>query len=110
MANAIITRDKLPDSKSIEISTVSLGNVAFITAPNELFDAISVYVEEHAPYDKVMTFGYCNGYEGYIPSNKGFSYTCYETDTCRFCPGIGEEFQSAFLQMLNELKNDDGNS
>ena len=108
MANAIRARAGMPDSKHIELGAVSLGDLAFITTPNELFDAISVYVEENAPYSKVMAIGYCNGYEGYIPSAEGFAYTCYETDTCRFYPEIGEEFQNQLLQMLHDLKNSCG--
>ena len=105
MANAIRARVGMPDSKRIEFGAVSIGDLAFVTTPNELFDAISVYVEENAPYSKVMAIGYCNGYEGYIPSAEGFAYTCYETDTCRFYPEIGEEFQNQLLQMLRDLKN-----
>ncbi len=103
-ANAILKREELPEIYSLELNAITLGDVAIVTAPNELFDTLSVYVEDHAPFGKVLTFGYCNDYRGYIPSKFGFEYTCYESDCCRFCPGIGEKIRDTFLEMLREMK------
>lgn len=105
-ANAMYGRYHDPaETEDSELNAVSFGEeLAFVTAPNELFDTISVYVEDHAPYKKVLTLGYCNGYTGYIPSKYGFEYTCYESDCCHFKPGCGEIYQDTFLKMLNELK------
>ena len=105
-ANAMYGRFHDPDdTEDSELNAVCFGDeLAMITAPNELFDTISVYVEDHAPFAKVLTLGYCNGYTGYIPSAYGFEYTCYESDCCHFKPGCGEVYQDTFVQMLNELK------
>jgi len=70
------------------------------------FDTLSVYVEEHAPFKKVLTFGYANNAQGYIPSAYGFQYSCYESDCCYFLPGIGEKIRDTHLQMLNKLKQE----
>lgn len=104
-AGAIISKSSMEDTNEIELNAITLGELALVTAPNELFDTISAYVEEHAPQAKVLTLGYCNGMLGYIPSQFGFEYTCYESDCCRFHPGIGETIRDTFLEMLNELKN-----
>lgn len=104
-AGAIISRNNMDDTDQLELNAITLGELAIVTAPNELFDTNSVYVEDHAPFAKVLTLGYCNGAKGYIPSKFGFEYTCYESDCCRFKPGIGEIIQDTFLQMLNALKN-----
>ena len=103
-AGVIITRTKLPATLSEELSAVTIGNLAFVAAPNELFDTLSVYVEEHAPYTKVLTLGYANGHYGYIPSKFGYEYTCYESDTTRYAPGAGEELAQTLCTMLEELK------
>ncbi len=103
-AGAMLGRADLPDTCPIELNAITLGDLAIVTAPNELFDTLSVYVEDHAPYGKVLTFGYSNGMQGYIPSAFGFEYTCYESDCCRFLPGIGETIRDTFLEMLEELK------
>ena len=97
----------LPETEDSELNAVCFGQeLAFVTAPNELFDTLTMYVEDHAPFKKVLMFGYCNGYTGYIPSAYGFEYTSYETDCCHFNPGCGEIYRDTFLEMLNELKGD----
>lgn len=105
-ANSLFHRyHGLPDAETSELNAVAFGDaLALITAPNELFDTISVYVEDHAPFSKVLTIGYCNGYTGYIPTAYGFEYTCYESDCCHFNPGCGEIFRDTFMEMLDKLK------
>ena len=103
-AGAIISRSQRGESMDVELDTLTIGDeVAICTAPNELFDTNTVYVEEHSPYAMTMTFGYSNGYRGYIPSAIGWEYTSYESDCCFFLPGCGETIQDTFLSMLNEL-------
>ena len=103
-ANAIIARYNRGESMEVELDTVTIGDqVAICTAPNELFDTNTMYVEEHSPYAMTMTFGYSNGYRGYIPSAYGWEYTSYESDCCFFLPGCGETIQNTFLSMLDEL-------
>ena len=95
----------LPETEDSELNAVSFGDsLALVTAPNELYDTLTVYVEDHAPFEKVLMVGYCNGYTGYIPSAYGFEYTSYETDCCHFNPGCGEIYRDTFLEMLKELK------
>jgi len=103
-AGAIISRVSRPETMDVELNTITIGEeIAFCTAPNELFDTNTVFVEEHSPYKMTMTFGYSNGYRGYIPSAYGWEYTSYESDCSYFMPGCGEEIQDTFLSMLGEL-------
>ena len=103
-AGSIISRATRPETMDVELNTITIGDeIAICTAPNELFDTNSVYVEEHSPYAMTMTFGYSNGYRGYIPSAFGWEYTCYESDCCYFLPGCGEQIQDTFLSMLDSL-------
>ena len=103
-AGAIISRVSRPETMDVELNTITIGDdIAICTAPNELFDTNTVFVEEHSPYKMTMTFGYSNGYRGYIPSAYGWEYTSYESDCSYFMPGCGEEIQDTFLSMLSEL-------
>lgn len=103
-AGAIISRYNRGESMDVELDTLAIGDeVAICTAPNELFDTNTVYVEENSPYAMTMTFGYSNGYRGYIPSAIGWEYTSYESDCCYFLPGSGETIQDTFLSMLDEM-------
>lgn len=104
-ATSIIRRFHGPQELDLELNTITIGEeLAFVTAPNELFDTISVMVEEGSAYAQTLTLGYCNAYRGYIPSKFGYEYTCYESDATWFEPGIGEQIAQQFIKMLKEMK------
>ena len=104
-ASAIIRRFNSPQEADLELNTITVGEeLAFVTAPNELFDTISMLVEEGSVYPHTLTLGYCNAYRGYIPSKLGYEYTCYESDATWFEPGIGEIIADTFIAMLKEMK------
>ncbi len=104
-ATATLRRYDAPQTKTLELNALCLGpDVGLVTAPNELFDTISVMTEEGSPYPMTFTLGYCGAYMGYIPSKLGYEYTCYESDATWFVPGIGEEIAENFIRMLKEIK------
>lgn len=104
-ATAIIRRFNGPKELDLELNTITVGDeLAFVTAPNELFDTISVLVEEGSVYPHTLTLGYCNAYRGYIPSKLGYEYTCYESDATWFEPGIGETIADTLTSMLKEMR------
>ena len=106
-ANAIVanySRTTEKDGKLI-MNAVSIGDsFAFVTFPGELFDAISVGVEEGSPFQSTMLVGYSNGHIGYLPSAYAFEYTSYETDITRFAEGTGEIVRDQYISMLESLK------
>lgn len=105
-ATSILRRFSKPQEEPLELNTITVGEeLAFATAPNELFDTISVLVEEGSPYPYTLTLGYCNAYRGYIPSKLGYEYTCYESDATWFEAGIGELIAEKLTTMLKEMKD-----
>ena len=100
----VLGRATMPETIDLELNAIALGELAIVTAPNELFDFISVYTEEHAPFSKVLTFCYANGMKGYIPNQRAFETGTYEADCCKFKPGIGEQIAEAFVNMLCDLR------
>ena len=88
------------------LNAVSIGDeFAFVTFPGEMFDSISVRMEENSPYFTTMMLGYCYHHLGYLPSAVAYKYTSYETDITRFAPGTGEMVADKHVEMLRELKN-----
>ncbi len=88
------------------LNAVSLGkDFAFVTFPGEMFDSVSVRMEENSPFPMTMMLGYCYHHIGYLPSAAAYKYTCYETDITRFAPGTGEAVADAQVEMLRELYN-----
>ncbi len=105
-ANAIISNAGLTEGNAkMTLNAVSIGeDFAFVTFPGEMFDTISVNVEEGSPYDSTMFIGYSVHHVGYIPSLIAFEYTSYETDITRYEAGTGEAVGEQFIKMLTELK------
>lgn len=103
-ANAIVSRYDMPATRELEINAIAIGDyIGIVTAPNELFDRNSMYVEENSPYQMTFTLGYTNHLLGYMPSAYVWEYTSYETDVTYFVPGTAEQIQDQMLSMLNAL-------
>lgn len=104
-AGSVSAKAASPETIDLELNAIAIGeDLAFVTAPNELFDTNSVYTEEHSPFKMTFTCGYANGHWFYIPSQYGYDYSCYESHVSRFAPGTGEKVSQQFLNMLEELK------
>ena len=102
VANYSRTTEK--DGKLI-MNAVSIGDsFAFVTFPGELFDSLSVRMEDGSPFKTTMLLGYCYHHLNYLPSMAAFKYGSYEVDVTRFQCGMGETVADTYHQMLKELK------
>lgn len=98
-------RNKEEHGKMI-LNAVSIGDaLAFVTFPGEMYDSVSVRMEENSPFKTTLMLGYCHHHIGYLPSAVAYKYTSYETDITRFQAGTGEEVADTYVKMLKELKN-----
>ena len=99
-ARSIYQRSTMPETYDFEITTVCFGDLAFVAAPCEMFDTMGVYIRENSPYAMTFIASLSNSSVGYLPTLETFEYGSYETDTCRFAPGIAEEMAEQFVSML----------
>ena len=103
-ADAIISNRNLPETQTIKLNAVRIGNeLSFVTFPGEYFDMNSVYVEENSPFNTTLFLGYCNDHYGYMPAKLAYEYTSYETDITRFAEGTAEQVRDTYVQSLSEL-------
>jgi len=102
-AQAILARLNRPATGSLSVSAFSIGDVAFIAAPYEMFDTNGKQIKDTSSFDMTFVVCYCNGGNGYIPSQAAYEYGCYEADTTRFAPGSGEVMEQAYKDMLKTL-------
>lgn len=103
-ANSILTRSAMKqDALTLPLYAVSIGDVAFVFAPYEMFDTQGKYIRDNAPFDTTVIATCANDHNSYIPSSYGFVYGCYEKDLCFFRPGTGECLAEEYLDMLNRL-------
>lgn len=103
-AGAIISNAKAGATVTSELHAIALGDqLCIVTAPHELFDTNSVWLEGQSPYDMTLTFGYTNGMNGYVPSAQAVEYGCYELNCTKIVPGSGEVIQEEFLKLLEDM-------
>lgn len=105
LAGAIIKKSKMGETFNITLTGFSFNdNLAVVGASHEMFDTTGQYVEDHSPFKNTISLGYTNGQIGYMPTAYAWLYTCYESDTTRFAPGVAEEIAFQQLQLLKRLK------
>lgn len=102
-ATRVMYRTDLGDSNDIPISAASMGNIAFIMAPYEMFDDSGVAIKEGSPFEMTFILGYTNGNFGYIPSQPCFEHGCYEQENGSYTVDTAQNLVNCYLDMLNEL-------
>ena len=104
-ARAVLERLAKPPVQPLELNTVRMGDLAFATAPCEMFDTCGAYVKDNSPFPATLMLAYCNGAYGYFPTRKAFEYGCYEVDTRKYEEGSAEQMAENLVEMLNEMKD-----
>ena len=105
-AGAICRNMTLEDTFQVELKAMSIGDLAIVTAPCEMYGSIGEYVKKHSPFAATLVFQLTDGSIGYIPSNVAFDHGGYEVSTTRFRKGIADGYQETFLTILNEMKGE----
>ena len=88
----------------MEIGAFSIGDVAFVASPYEMFDTNGKQIKEGSPYQMTFVLTCTNERFAYIPSALGFRNGGYSADLCRFIPGTGEMMAQHYVRLLKELK------
>jgi len=103
-AGAVIRKHDAPfDSRDVPMYAFSIGDIAFVTAPYEMFDTNAKYIRDFSPFPMTIVSSLSNGGHSYIPSAYGYWHGCYETDQAWFKPGTGEKFARIYVNMLKKL-------
>ena len=89
--------DKLP------ISAISIGDVAFIAAPYEMFDKNGVDIKTASEFKMTFICGYANGRYGYIPTSEAFPHGEYEVRSCKYVQGTAEQIAQRHISLLEKL-------
>jgi hypothetical protein len=102
-ALAIYSKSKQPLTRDIDLFVASVGDIAFVGAPYEMFDTNGQQIKWGSPYPTTLVCTCANDYVGYIPSAYGYQHGCYEADCTPIAPGVGEELAMKFIQMLAQI-------
>jgi len=104
-ANQIRNRARMGATLDMELDVVSIGDIAFATAPYEMFNSNGRFVKDNSPFELTFMMAYCNGSNSYIADEKAFGYDCYEVNSRRFPKGAAEEIAATHVKLLHQLKD-----
>lgn len=101
---AVLNRAAEPATLPLELDVAVMGELAFGTAPCELFSSAGACFKDNSPCETTLMLAYCNGAEGYFPDHHAFSYGCYEVDTHILAEGAAEGVAENLVEMVKQLK------
>ena len=94
-----------PEMKlTLPLYVFSLGEVAFVTAPYEMFSESGLAIKEGSPFAMTFVATCANANYTYIPIASAFEYGGYEVGMTKTAQGTAEKLVSEYISMLNELK------
>ncbi len=93
-----------PDSFTMPLTGVAIGNVALIGIPGEPFNGIGRALKEAEGWDLVLPCCLTNGSEGYFPMEDAYTEGGYEARSSDFKAGVAELIVAEGKQLLNKLK------
>lgn len=100
----IMRRAAMPETLDLELNALSVGDLGLITAPYEMFSTNSNTIKAGSPYAFTVVVSCSGVHRSYIPSQKMYEKSCYESTSAYYEPGTGELLADQFVAMLKELK------
>ena len=90
---------------NLPFGALSFGDVAFVTAPYEMFDTNGMQIKEGSPFRLTFVLTCAGDYGAYMPSYEAMTiYGGYEVENNQYALGVAEKAVEQFLSMLNEHK------
>lgn len=93
-----------PEFKTLNVSGLRIGNVAFISLPGEPFTDIGVQIKDTEGFDLILPCAITNGYEGYFPVKSAFDEGGYEARTSPYASTIAQDMVDKAKEVLSKLK------
>ena len=94
------------DPVEAELQAWRIGDLAFVTAPAEIFTENGTLVKNQSPFDHTFFVGYTNGSIGYVPTVDAYPEGGYEvTHACQVDPEAGGMVNDNCLALLRQVKD-----
>jgi hypothetical protein len=99
-----------------EVWAMSIGTVAIVGTPGEVFSEIGIAVRRRSPFPTTLFAGYCQGMLGYFATAAEHPYGGYEPAVSHrgyghpapFAPEVEELLVTTALELLDDLARADG--
>ncbi len=103
-AGRMLRLENGPDSFSMPLTGVAIGNVALLGIPGEPFTGIGRGIKEAEGWDLVLPCCLTNGSEGYFPMEDAYVEGGYEARSSDFKAGVAELIIAEGKRLLSKLK------
>ena len=96
---------KIHDSKTLhlsaEVQVLTIGSLAFVGIPGELFAQLGMQIIKDSPFPNTFILELANQDIGYIPTEEAFQQGAYEPTSAVLEAGGGERIVTEALALLN---------
>ena len=100
----IVMNANKPEKTTMELNVLSVGGVAFVCAPYEMFAESGMFIKENSPFDFTVVNALSNAYFHYFPVREAYeANNIYEAKTADFSVGVAEATADQFVSMLKNL-------
>ena len=93
-----------PEFFELQISSVQLGNIAFIGLQGEPFVEIGRRIKESSKMDMTICTCVTNGGQGYFPTAAAFAEKGYERSTSPFAHDVADILVEGALDLINDME------
>lgn len=96
----------LPETKTVPVQALVIGDLAICTLPFEAFAEIGLGLKKRSPLARTMVIGLANGNNGYLPTPEQHKLGGYETwlGSNRVQEDASVILSNNLIEMLNELQ------
>ncbi|MGW4525710.1 hypothetical protein [Amycolatopsis sp. NPDC004378] len=100
MLAAMAAAERPTGCAEVPVSVVSLGGIAWLHTPFELFASLGLRIRRGSPFRHTRVIGYTDGYLGYLPDAEGHRDGVYESYVTLFGPDAGDVLVEHCLKLL----------
>ena len=97
-------QDMHTSQRPLEVSVITVGDVAFVGLPGEVFVELGLDIKERSPFAITIVSELCNDSAGYVPTAKAYGEGGYEATSTPFAEGTGERLVEEALELLRAAK------
>ncbi len=105
-ANRVLQRAEAPETTSVPLQVLRIGEVALLAVPAEVFAEMGLELKGKAPFPRTFTIGLANGYFGYLPTPAQHVLGGYETwvGTNRLEVDASSKITAALVRLAGEMR------
>ena len=103
-AQQVTQRVTRSQTGTMELNVLSVGGLAIVVAPYEMFHESGIYIRQNSPFDTTVICSCANEYQGNFATEAAYDYGSFESDINPYARGCAEAAADKLLEMLKGLQ------